>query len=128
MRRFILGWQLLGHQQRLKAHIVNYADDFVICCRGSAEEAMRVMRSIMKALKLTVNEQKTGVCTLPEGRFDVGFPGYLRSQDVNGKNILLDDLYAPFRKFSSRRTFESRLMPASTITSRCGRNRWYSVS
>ena len=35
---------------------------------------MRVMRSIMKALKLTVNEQKTGVCTLPEGRFD--FLGY----------------------------------------------------
>ena len=74
MRRFILGWQLLGHQQRLKAHIVNYADDYVICCRGSAKEAMRVMRSIMKALKLTVNEQKTSVCTLPEGRFD--FLGY----------------------------------------------------
>ena len=74
MRRFILGWHLLGHQQRLKAHIVNYADDFVICCRGSAKEAMRAMRSIMRALKLTVNEQKTGVCTLPEGRFD--FLGY----------------------------------------------------
>lgn len=74
MRRFILGWQLRGHQQRLKAHIVNYADDFVICCRGTAEEAMRAMRSIMKALKLTVNEQKTGICTLPEGRFD--FLGY----------------------------------------------------
>ncbi len=74
MRRFILGWQLLGHQQRLKAHIVNYADDYVICCRGSAKEAMRVMRSIMKALKLTVNETKTGICTLPEGRFD--FLGY----------------------------------------------------
>ena len=35
---------------------------------------MRAMRSIMKALKLTVNEQKTGICTLPEGRFD--FLGY----------------------------------------------------
>ena len=74
MRRFILGWQLLGHQQRLNAHIVNYADDYVICCRGSAPEAMRAMRSIMKALKLIVNEQKTSVCTLPEGRFD--FLGY----------------------------------------------------
>ena len=74
MRRFILGWRLRGHQQRLNAHIVNYADDFVICCRGTAWEAMRVMRRIMQALKLTVNEQKTSVCTLPEERFD--FLGY----------------------------------------------------
>ena len=51
MRRFILGWRLLGHQRRLKAHIVNDADDFVICCRGTAKEAMRVMRFIMQALK-----------------------------------------------------------------------------
>jgi group II intron reverse transcriptase/maturase len=40
MRRFILGWKSLGHQRRLDAFIVNYADDFVICCRGTAEEAM----------------------------------------------------------------------------------------
>lgn len=44
MRRFVLGWKVLGHQQRLRARIVNYADDFVICCRGTADEAMSVMR------------------------------------------------------------------------------------
>jgi retron-type reverse transcriptase len=27
MRRFILGWKTLGHESRLDAHIVNYADD-----------------------------------------------------------------------------------------------------
>ena len=32
MRRFILGWKALGHEKRLRAKIVNYADDFVICC------------------------------------------------------------------------------------------------
>ena len=37
MRRFVLGWKTLGHQQRFQARIVNYADDFVICCRGTAE-------------------------------------------------------------------------------------------
>jgi RNA-directed DNA polymerase len=31
-RRFILAWQAYGHQQQLNAHIVNYADDMVICC------------------------------------------------------------------------------------------------
>src|SRR5437773_5528119 len=34
MRRFVLGWKKLGHERRLRAYIVNYADDLVICCRG----------------------------------------------------------------------------------------------
>ena len=74
MRRFILGWKTLGHQQRLGARIVNYADDFVICCRGTAEEAMRVMRDMMRRLRLTVNETKTRLCRVPDEAFD--FLGY----------------------------------------------------
>ena len=74
MRRFILGWKTLGHQQRLGAQIVNYADDFVICCRGTADEAMQTVRSMMSQLKLTVNETKTRLCRLPEESFD--FLGY----------------------------------------------------
>ena len=74
MRRFVLGWKKLGHEKRLAAYIVNYADDLVICCRGRAEEALTTMRSIMTKLKLTVNETKTRVCQLPEEKFD--FLGY----------------------------------------------------
>jgi group II intron reverse transcriptase/maturase len=70
MRRFALGWKTLGHEKRFQAHIVNYADDFVICCRGKAEEALATMRSMMTKLKLTVNEAKTRVCKLPEEKFD----------------------------------------------------------
>src|SRR5271169_3461108 len=74
MRRFVLGWKKLGHERRLEARIVNYADDLVICCRGQAEEALARMRDIMTKLKLTVNETKTRVCKLPEEKFD--FLGY----------------------------------------------------
>ena len=74
MRRFIMGWKQLGHEDRLDAHIVNYADDFVICCRGSAMEPMAVMRWIMRKLKLTVNEEKTHLCRVPDEHFD--FLGY----------------------------------------------------
>ena len=74
MRRFVLGWKVLGHEKRLDAHIVNYADDYVICCRGTAEEADRVMRSMMSRLKLTVNETKTHLCRVPDESFD--FLGY----------------------------------------------------
>jgi group II intron reverse transcriptase/maturase len=74
MRRFVLGWKKLGHEKRLGALIVNYADDLVICCRGRAEEALATMRVMMGRLKLTVNETKTRVAKLPEEKFD--FLGY----------------------------------------------------
>ena len=74
MRRFILGWKQLGHERRLGAHIINYADDFVICCRGTADEAMTVMRTMMGKLKLTVNETKTRLCRVPDESFN--FLGY----------------------------------------------------
>ena len=74
MRRFVLGWKTLGHEQKLQARIVNYADDFVICCRGTADEAMAAMRNMIDRLKLTVNETKTHICHVPAESFD--FLGY----------------------------------------------------
>jgi RNA-directed DNA polymerase len=74
MRRFVLGWKVLGHERRLRARIVNYADDFVICCRGTAAEAMTTMQDMMQRLKLTVNTEKTRLCRLPQETFD--FLGY----------------------------------------------------
>ncbi len=74
MRRFVLGWKRLGHEHRLRAYIVNYADDFVICCRGTAKQAMAAMREMMRALRLTVNEQKTRQCCVWDEPFD--FLGY----------------------------------------------------
>ena len=74
MRRFVLGWKVLGHERRLAAHLVNYADDFVICCRGSAAEAMTTMRAMMTKLKLTINETKTRLCRVPDESFS--FLGY----------------------------------------------------
>jgi group II intron reverse transcriptase/maturase len=74
MRRFVLGWKQLGYEAQFRAKIVNYADDFVILCRGSAEQAMDAMRNMMQRLKLTVNEAKTRICKLPTESFD--FLGY----------------------------------------------------
>jgi RNA-directed DNA polymerase len=75
MRRFVLGWKKLGLEQRLGSRIVSYADDLVILCkRGRAEEALAQMREIMGKIKLTVNEEKTRICKVPQGEFD--FLGY----------------------------------------------------
>ncbi len=74
MRRFVLGWKQLGFAKRLDAQIVNYADDFVICCRGTADKALTAMQDMMNRLKLTVNAAKTHVCRVPDETFD--FLGY----------------------------------------------------
>jgi group II intron reverse transcriptase/maturase len=84
MRRFVLGWKVNGHERRLNAHIVNYADDFVICCPpGKADEAMRVMRGMMGRLRLTVNEKKTRRCSLPGESFT--FLGFTFGRQVSWK-------------------------------------------
>jgi RNA-directed DNA polymerase len=71
MRRFVLGWKKLGLERCLGSRIVTYADDLVILCRkGKAEEALQRLREIMGKLKLTVNEEKTRICRVPEGEFD----------------------------------------------------------
>jgi hypothetical protein len=75
MRRFVLGWKMLGLERSLGTRIVTYADDLVILCRrGKAEEALSRLREIMGKLKLTVNEDKTRICKVPEEEFD--FLGY----------------------------------------------------
>jgi group II intron reverse transcriptase/maturase len=75
MRRFVLGWKKLGLDKHLGSRIVTYADDLVILCRkGKAEEALQRMRELTEKLKLTVNEEKTRICTVPEEAFD--FLGY----------------------------------------------------
>src|SRR5580700_10852085 len=59
----------------LSSSLVTYADDLVILCKnGKADEALQQLREIMSKLKLTVNEEKTRICKVPEGEFD--FLGY----------------------------------------------------
>ena len=85
MRRFVLGWKTGGHDTRLGAHIVNYADDFVICCKpGRAAEAMTQMRAMMGKLKLTVNEKKTRQCSVPSETFT--FLGFTFGRQVSWKS------------------------------------------
>src|SRR5271169_654227 len=75
MRRFVMEWKRRGLEKRLRSRIVTYADDLVILCRrGKAEEALQRMREIMARLKLTVNEEKTRICKVPESEFE--FLGY----------------------------------------------------
>jgi RNA-directed DNA polymerase len=89
MRRFVLEWKRRGLEKRLRSRIVTYADDLVILCRrGKAEEALQRMREIMARLKLTVNEEKTRICKVPESEFD--FLGYSVLQKHTDKEFIMN--------------------------------------
>ena len=101
MRRFVLGWKMLGLERSLGSRIVNYADDLVILCRrGKAEEALQRLREIMGKLKLTVNEEKTRICKVPEGEFD--FLGYTFGRMFSARTGKAYLGYRPSRKSIKR--------------------------
>jgi RNA-directed DNA polymerase len=74
MRRFLMAWAEWKLPEKLQAHVVNYADDFVILCRGTARAAREVAGKIVGAMKLAVNEEKTRIVDAWQETFD--FLGY----------------------------------------------------
>jgi hypothetical protein len=83
---------------------VIYADDLVILCRrGKGAEALQRLRELMGRLKLTVNEEKTRICKVPEGEFD--FLGYTFGRMYSAKTGQAYLGYRPSKK-SIRRMVE----------------------
>jgi RNA-directed DNA polymerase len=78
MNRFLKDWRRQGKGEQYRAHIVNYADDFVILSRGKAEEARAWTQAVMTRLGLTLNEQKTCIRNAKQESFD--FLGYTFGQ------------------------------------------------
>jgi RNA-directed DNA polymerase len=74
MNRFLKHWRLTGCGDTFHAHVVSYADDFVILSRGRAAEALAWTKAVMTKLGLTINEAKTSLRNARQERFD--FLGY----------------------------------------------------
>ena len=74
MRRFILGWKVLGYARRFGAEVVNYADDFCVLGKATAAEMLEAVNRLMDKLKLPVNAQKTRCLRCPEEPLE--FLGY----------------------------------------------------
>src|ERR1700752_2614955 len=74
MNRFLKHWRLTGCGEAFSAHVVAYADDFVILSRGRAAEALAWTKAVVTKLGLTLNEAKTSLRNARQECFD--FLGY----------------------------------------------------
>jgi len=74
MNRFLKHWRQTGRGEAFCAHVISYADDFVILSRGQAVEALAWTKAVMTKLGLTLNEVKTKLKDARKEHFD--FLGY----------------------------------------------------
>ncbi|QFI68782.1 Mobile element protein [Sinorhizobium alkalisoli] len=74
MNRFLKHWRLTGRGEAFRAHVISYADDFVILSRGHAGQALAWTRTVITKLGLTLNEAKTSLKDARTEHFD--FLGY----------------------------------------------------
>ena len=78
MNRFLKYWRMQGCDEVFRAHVVSYADDFVILSRGKAAQALEWTASVMERLGLRLNETKT---VIRDGRKEnFNFLGYTFGQ------------------------------------------------
>jgi RNA-directed DNA polymerase len=61
MNRMLKGWRNTKRGEMFDAHIVNYADDFVILSRSKAAEALNWTRQVTARMGVTLNEAKTSI-------------------------------------------------------------------
>ena len=89
MNRLLKYWRLTGRTRAYAAHIVSYADDFVILSRGHAAEALGWTRHVTGRMGLALNDAKTSLRNARNERFDFlgyAFGPHWRRQD--GKRYL----------------------------------------
>jgi RNA-directed DNA polymerase len=95
----------------LKAHLVRYADDFVVLMRGGVKATEQKVKQILARMELKLNEEKSRVVDAREGSFD--FLGFTFSRRRNPKTQRVITLVEPSRKSEERFRDEVR-----NITSR----------
>ena len=62
-------WQRRHLKDTRHAHLVRYADDFVVMCRQDVEEPLKVVRHVVTQLGLSLNEAKTHIVDATEASF-----------------------------------------------------------
>jgi RNA-directed DNA polymerase len=89
MNRFLKHWRLTERGEVFRAHVIAYADDFVILSRGHAAAALAWTKAVMTQLGLTLNEAKTSLKNAREEHFEfLGYSFGPQYYKANGRRYL----------------------------------------
>ena len=78
-------WHKRGYPEKVGASLHRYADDAILVCRKSAEQALEAFAAIASRMGLTINREKTRITKLTEGFDFIGFQFVKRRSPKSGK-------------------------------------------
>ncbi len=79
-------WKVRKIEERFKARLIRYADDFVVLCQGQTERVLKGVKTVLRGLELSLNEDKTRVIDAKKQRFDfLGFTLEVRKNPKTGR-------------------------------------------
>jgi RNA-directed DNA polymerase len=84
----------------VKAHLVRYADDFVILMRGGMEATVERVKQVLARMELKLNEEKSRVVDARKASFD--FLGFTFARKRHAKTGKVITLVEPSRKSAAR--------------------------
>ena len=79
-------WKVKKVEERFKARLIRYADDFVVLCQGQTERVLRGIKMVLGDLELSLNEDKTRLIDAKKQRFDfLGFTLEVKRNPKTGR-------------------------------------------
>jgi group II intron reverse transcriptase/maturase len=79
-------WKVKKVEERFKARMIRYADDVVVLCQGNTEKVLKGIKTVLKSLELSLNEEKTRVIDAKTERFNfLGFTVEVKRNPRTGK-------------------------------------------
>ena len=78
-------WHKRGYPEKLGASLHRYADDAILVCRRSAEQALEAFAAIAARMGLTISHEKTRITKLTAGFDFIGFHFVKRRSPASGK-------------------------------------------
>jgi hypothetical protein len=110
-RAFFIYCQATGH----KAHLVRYADDFVILTRGAVKETYDRVKQVLERMDLTLHEEKSRLLDARKESFD--FLGFTFCRKKNFKRGKVITLVEPSRK--SEQKFRDQVRDLTSRLTHC---------
>jgi RNA-directed DNA polymerase len=114
-------WDRQSLQRKYKAHIVRYADDFVVLCKGRVDKPLAAIRHVLTRLDLSLNDTKTHIVDARKSSFKfLGFEiSKARSWKTGNRYIHTcpskESLAKIKLKLKQKTTRNLTLLPLSTI-------------